>query len=79
VLKKDVIDVLLDRTLIDAESCRGIPLRVDVDDENTPPEQSQGSAKIDGGRRFTDTAFLVDDRDNASRLMSVRSRGHQPT
>jgi hypothetical protein len=44
---------------IDAESGRGIALRIEIDDEDLPAGRGERGADVDGGRRLADAALLV--------------------
>ena len=44
---------------IDAQSRSGVCLRVGIDDERRFSERCQRGRKVDGGGRFSDTAFLI--------------------
>ena len=41
-------------------------MRVKIDNEDILMESVKGSAKVDGGCRFTDPAFLIGYREDAS-------------
>ena len=43
----------------DAETGRRVTLRIEVDDQHPAPDGGQCGAKVDGRRRFTDSALLV--------------------
>lgn len=48
---------------------------LDVDDEDAPTHQRERGAEVDGGRRLADAALLVDDRDDARRVLMWKNRG----
>ena len=50
--------------VVDAQSGRGVPLGVEVDDEGSLPQLGQTGADVDRRRRLADTAFLVGDGDH---------------
>ena len=47
-----------------AKAGRGIALRIGIDDQHAFADRGHGGCKIDGGGRFADAAFLIDDRDH---------------
>jgi len=68
-----VINVMRQSGLLDAESGRGISLRIRIDDQNAPTEQRERCAEIYGSRALSDTAFLIYQRDNSSHLRTRRA------
>jgi hypothetical protein len=71
-LHEDVIDVALQARLVDAETGRGIPLRIRVDDQNALAQHGECRAEIDGRRAFADAALLIDERDDATQDISPK-------
>ena len=52
---------------IDAESGRGIALRIEIDDQNFLADRSKRRAEIDGGSGLADAALLIGDGEHARR------------
>ena len=50
---------------IDAETRRGIALRIEIDDQNIFADRGERGAEIDGGRGLTDAALLIGDGKDA--------------
>jgi hypothetical protein len=50
---------------LDANAARGVALRVGVDEQRLPLRGRKRGGEVHGGRRFSDTAFLIGDRDYA--------------
>jgi len=50
---------------VEAEPAGAVGLRVEVDQDDLPPQLGEGSAQIDRGRRLAHAPLLVDDRDDA--------------
>src|SRR4029077_14120004 len=57
----DVVDTTAELAAGDAESAGGVALRVHVDDQPAQAELRKVGSHVDGGRRLTDSALLVDD------------------
>ena len=49
--------------LVDSESCGGVSLRIQIDEQGRVTREGQAGCEIDRGRRLADPAFLVNDRD----------------
>ena len=62
-----LVDALLIRPVIDTERRRRVSLRVEVDDQNPRSGTGECRREVDGGRRLSDAALLVRDRQHASR------------
>ena len=63
VAQEDVVDAGPLAVFGDAEAGGGIALGVGIDDEDTEVIGGQGGGQVDGGRGFTDPAFLVGNRE----------------
>ena len=50
---------------VDAETGRGVPLRVEVDDQHILADRGECGAEIDRGRGLADPAFLIGEGKNA--------------
>src|SRR5207244_4969569 len=70
----DASEELVDRARglarIDPEMNARLSLRIDVDDEDSPPNLDEGRAEVDGRCRAADTALWIQDCDRLPRLPS---------
>jgi hypothetical protein len=59
--------------VLDPECGAGVALRIEVDHEHLQSLQRERGSHVDGGRRLTDAALLVGDREHA-----LMRRARQP-
>ncbi len=62
---QDVVDVGVERALVDAEPAGGVSLGVEVDEERPALGHRETGGQVDRGRRLADAPLLVDDSDHA--------------
>jgi len=66
IAEQHAIGVGAQFAFFDTEARGGIALRVAIDNEHALPFKCERGTEIDGGRRFADAAFLIDQRDDTS-------------
>ena len=59
---------------VDAETGRGIALRIEIDDQHFLADGGERGAEIDRRRGLADAALLVGDREHARRLGELHLR-----
>ena len=71
---QNIIGRVLPIAAVDAETGRGIALRIEIDDQHFLADGGERGAEIDCRRGLADTAFLVGDRKHARRLGELHLR-----
>src|SRR5438445_11643152 len=71
IADEDVVDGGTELILRNADAARGVPLRVAVDEERALFGGSEAGGEVHGGRRLSDAALLVRDRDDAGHVSVV--------
>jgi len=63
--RQDVIGRAAAASAVDAETRRGIALRIKIDDQHLFADRCQRSSEVDGGCGFADPALLVGECEHA--------------
>jgi hypothetical protein len=70
-----VEDAVAEAAAVDAHARRGVGLVVEIDQKHGFAQLRQRAGEIDGGRRFSDAAFLIGDGENQSHVIPFPSPG----